>query len=138
MNKLTKAQEKRWRKIIDETMQGGVDSAFGGDGFKSEEWNKRWGEKKYDETVSKTLQHLADELVRQKKEIIEEQMEKLREMEVNKTLVAIPKGYQFVEVRHIGKIKTKAIKKIPTGAEYHTMHIDEIVDDQAIKTINDN
>lgn len=52
--------------------------------------------------------------------------ERERIAEVRKTLVVIPKGYQYVEVLSAGDIKVKAIKSISNGSEYDTVIIDEL------------
>lgn len=39
--------------IIKNIMQEGFDIAMGGNAFESEEWNKQWAEKKYDEAITK-------------------------------------------------------------------------------------
>jgi len=46
-------------------------------------------------------------------------------MKVKNTLVAIPKGYNFVKVRHIGKIQVQLVKDIPNGATIKNMYIDK-------------
>ena len=48
-------------------------------------------------------------------------------MKVQKTLVAIPKGYKYIEVISVGEIKVKPIKDIPSGSEYKNIYFDEYV-----------
>ena len=53
--------------------------------------------------------------------------EKVKEkVKIKNTLIAIPKDYNFVKVRHIGKIQVQLVKDIPNGATIKKMYIDDL------------
>lgn len=48
-----------------------------------------------------------------------------RDIELKKTLVAIPKGYKYIEVTSLGKIIVEPIKDIKNGATLKTIYFEE-------------
>ena len=52
-NRLDAVVKPEIADIIKNIMQEGFDIAIGGNAFESEEWNKQWAEKKYDEAITK-------------------------------------------------------------------------------------
>lgn len=52
---------------------------------------------------------------------------------MKRILLAVPKGYQYVELaypdyidKYIKKVRTRPIRELPNGAEYSHVAIDEI------------
>ena len=50
---------------------------------------------------------------------------------LEKTLVAVPEGYGYVEVTSLGRIIAKPIKHLSRGYEYTAVIIDEVINDRA-------
>lgn len=48
----------------------------------------------------------------------------MKKIKINNTLVAVPKGYNFIKIHHVGELKIELIKDLPNGAEIKTISID--------------
>ena len=49
-----------------------------------------------------------------------------RSKKIKTTLVAIPKGYNFIKIIHTENLVIKAVKEIQTGSEIKDMYFDSL------------